>query len=142
MEFLHVSCEKEVIGLYKWLYDRWVTTFCHFTFMDIELKGLVCPCSLEDFRQKQLDRSELVAKQLKSEIRRAFCDQFTDHLQDIFDFFQANINMYRQNSLYKIFKAFDIRLEAFLRTMLTTALDSWAEYVNKSCSPVGKKVIN
>ena len=129
LDHLHLSSQKEVIALYKWLYQKWDTSFQHFSFIDIQLKNLPFPCSLNDFKRFQIERSEVVAKQLQTDFRRAFYDHFSDCVQDIFDFFQSNLNVYKNGSLSKLFKVLDLRLAYILRTMLLKALDDWKNFV-------------
>lgn len=131
---LHMSSQSELLSLHKWLYEKWDTSFQRFNFMDCELKTLVRPCQLDQFKTVQLDRSELSAKFLKVDFRHAVVDQFSDYCQDIFDFFQSNLVVFKHGSLYKLFKSLDIRLTYFLRSMLLSSLEQWTNFVDLNAS--------
>jgi dynein heavy chain, axonemal len=126
---LHLSAQYEVLTLHKWLYDKWDSSFRNFKFVDCDLSTLTLPCNLEEFKGVQHDRSELAAKFLRVDFRHGFMDQFSDYCQDIFDFFQSNMTVFKSGSLYKLFRGLDLRLAYFLRSMLQDSLEQWKNFV-------------
>lgn len=102
--------------------------------MDTKLTGIAYPCKLDVFKKFQLDKYELIQKQLKTDFRRAIIDQMLDNVQDVFDFFQSNVSVYRTGSLFKLFRALDFRMTHFLRNILISSLDEWLSYITAHCS--------
>ena len=66
MDHLHISSQREVMVLFKWINEKWDTQFQYFKFLDVELKNVKFPFTLDEFKQLQLEKAEHVAKQLKS----------------------------------------------------------------------------
>lgn len=115
---LHYSCQREVLSVYRWLHDKWIEKFRFYSFVDSELSSLELPCSLEDFITLQSEKSIHATKQLIVEFRQAFMDQFLDSVQDVYDFFQSNLVVYKGGSLYKLFRVLDLKLSEFMRSMI------------------------
>lgn len=126
---LHCSSNKDVLSVYKWLQDRWNKKFQFYTFMDVKLSNVDLPCSLDTFKRSQQDKAETAAKQLKIEFRGAFLDQFLDCVQDVFDFFQSNMAMYKVGALYRLNRVLDLMLSSFLRRILIGSLTEWKSLV-------------
>lgn len=125
----HFSSTKEVLNVFKWLYDRWVKRFQSYAFMDWSLTHLSLPCSLEAFKRAQLDKSDSTAKQLKVEFRAAFLDHFLDCVQDVFDFFQSSMPVYRTGSLHRLHRVLDLTMQTFLRELLLSSLTAWKNLI-------------
>lgn len=133
LEHMYISSQCEILELYKWLYSRWSTHFQHFTFVDTEIKGSTLPYPLDVFKKSQLDMYEVIQKQIRVEFRRAFMDQMLDCVQDSFDFFQSNVQVYKHGSLFKLFRVLDMHLADFLRRILLGSLDKWTAYIVSKC---------
>ena len=131
MSHMHISCTKEVISLHKWIYDMSNKKFSKIKQVEMSPK-LAFPCQLEDFKNIQVEKSESGGRQLKQDLRRAFSDQFTDHIQDVYDFFQSNVTVYKNGALYKLFRATDLRIIQILRTIFTSELQEWCDFVIKN----------
>ena len=125
----HYSSSKEVLNVFKWLYDRWSKRFQSYAFMDWCLTTIPLPCSLEAFKRIQKDKSDSTAKQLKVEFRAAFLDHFLDCVQDVFDFFQSNMSVYRAGSLHRLHRTLDFTMQTFLRELLLGSLKAWKSLV-------------
>ena len=133
---VHFSSQKEVLNVYKWLHDKWVQQFQHYCFMDVTLIDFPIPCTLEAFKRRQNDHSEFTMKLVKVEFRRAFMEQFLDCVQDVFDFFQSNLTVYRNGSLYKLLRVLDLKLSDFMRTILVNSLDAWLKLLTEHTQPL------
>eukprot|EP01038_Epipyxis_sp_PR26KG_P008094 gene8094-10963_t len=135
IESLHYSAVKEVLAVYKWLHNKWVLTFQYYNFFDLKQRReeheLELPCELKVFTALVSDHVDHVLKLLQKDFRRAFMDQFMDCVQDIFDFFQSNYNVYKTGSLYKLFRVLDLKLADFFRTILVNSLSTWQQLVEK-----------
>ncbi len=126
---LHYSVQKEVLAMYRWLHDQWIQKWQTMKFMDQKLVGLQRPCKIDDFCKAQEAHAELSLNFLNKDFRRSFMDQFLDCLQDLFDFFQSNLNVYQHGSLLKLFRVMDLKMSNMLRSMLVNSLDLWTEFV-------------
>jgi len=125
---LHYSAQKEVFFVYRWLYDKWIINFQGLAFMETSMKTLELPTTLDKFKQLQAEHLENTIKTLRTDFRRALLDQFVDSVQDVFDFFQSNIKVYKTGALCKFFKVVDLQVSTFLRGMLLSSLDSWRAF--------------
>jgi hypothetical protein len=127
---VHYSVQKEVLGLYRWLHDRWILKWQDREFVDTVLEGMNLPLSLEDFRKAQTLKSEATQLFLQRDFRRTFMDQFLDSCQDLYDFFQSNVTVYEHGGLFKLFRVLDLKLSDMLRTLMVKSLDIWSSYVS------------
>ena len=59
-----------------------------------------------------------------------------DCVQDIFDFFQSNLSVYKNGSLHKLFRVLDIKLANFLRSILMSSLHSWKDLAFQYTNPI------
>jgi dynein heavy chain, axonemal len=126
---LHYSGQKEVLAVYRWLYDKWITQFQSYRFMDTTLKKLILPTTLETFQHIQQDLLEHSIKVLRLDFRHALLDHFVDAVQDIFDFFQSNLKVYQQGSLCKLFRVIHLQISNFLRISLYESLKMWQTFI-------------
>ena len=133
----HHSQHKEVMAMYKWLHDKWMAKWKKYRFMDTVMEELSRPSTLEDFKKAQLEKTELGKAFLITDFRRAFMDQFLDNVQDLFDFFQSNLETFEGGQLYKLFRVLDLKLGYMLRELVTSSLNGWSEFVDsktKTCA--------
>jgi dynein heavy chain len=130
IENLHYSSNREVLSVYRWLHNKWTQVFQHYNFFDAKLKDYALPCVLKTFKDYQTDKTENMLKLLQKDFRRAFMDQFTDCVQDLFDFFQSNLLVYQHGALSRLFRVLDLRLSTFLRDILLTSLHAWHDMVD------------
>eukprot|EP01042_Synura_sphagnicola_P000104 gene104-103_t len=122
---VHFSYQKEVLNVYKWIHEKWASTFQYYCFMDVKLDDFALPCTLESFKKRQFEKSELTTRQFKVDFRRAFMEQFLDCVQDVFDFFQSNMAVYRNGPLYKLLRVLDLKLSDFTQFILVSSLEQW-----------------
>jgi len=132
IENLYYSSQREVLAVYRWLHDKWTEKFQYFRFMNTDTSGagLTFPCTLQDFKRAQTEKCDHTQKLIAKDLRRAFMDQLLDCVQDIFDFFQSNITVYRSGALYKLFRVLDLKLSHFLRSILCSSLDEWRNMIS------------
>ena len=133
---LHYSAVKEVLHVYKWLHNKWIQTFQFYNFFDVNLPVQSLPCLLKDFRSSQMERNESTLKMLHKEFHRAFMDQFMDCVQDIFDLFQSNANVFKNGALHKLFRVLDMKLATFMRNILLGSLHAWKDLVFRFTNPI------
>lgn len=126
---LHYSSQREILAVYRWLYDKWVNNFCGIRFMDTSLKKLALPTSVYEFEQLQNDVLDISIKILRIDFRHALLDHFVDAVQDIFDFFQSNMKVYQAGSLSKLFRVIHLQISNFLRISLYDSLHMWQSFV-------------
>ena len=122
IENLHYSSVREVLNVFKWLHNKWIQTFQFYNFFDVQISAETLPCYLKEFKELQMEKAEATMKLLQKDFHRAFMDQFMDCVQDIFDFFQSNLQVYRSGSLHKLFRVLDLKLGNFMRSMLMSSL--------------------
>jgi len=108
--------------VYRWLHNKWNQTFQFFSFFDFKETDFNRPCQLKDFRSIFSDKVDSTFKMLQKDFRRAFMDQFMDCVQDVFDFFQSNLSVYKGGALCKLFRVLDLQLTEFLRKILSKSL--------------------
>ena len=130
IESYHYSSQKEVLGVFRWLHDRWVHKFQHYSFVDF-CDSVELPCSIKDFRGLQTDKNAASMRLLEKDFRRDFLDQLMDSIQEVYDFFQSNYNTYRTSPLFKLFRVIDLKLAVFLRTMFRSSMTAWEELVDR-----------
>jgi dynein heavy chain len=138
IENLHYSSVREVLNVYKWLHNKWIQTFQFYNFFDANIPVTTLPCPLKDFKAAQLERTEATLKMLQKDFHRAFMDQFMDCVQDIFDFFQSNLAVYKNGALHKLFRVLDLKLANFLRSMLMSSLHAWKDLAFRYTNPIGE----
>lgn len=131
VENLHYSSSREVLMVYKWLHNKWIQTFQFYNFFDEKFPALTLPCTLKDFRDLQTDHLDNTVKLLQKEFHRAFMDQFMDCVQDVYDFFQSNLQVYMHGALHKLFRVLDLKLGTFFRSILLSSLHTWQSLVQK-----------
>ena len=136
IETLHYSSVREILNVYKWLHNKWIQTFQFYNFFDVNIPIITLPCTLKDFKILQMERTEITLKLLQKDFHRAFMDQFMDCVQDIFDFFQSNLSVYKNGSLHKLFRVLDIKLANFLRSILMSSLHSWKDLAFQYTNPI------
>jgi dynein heavy chain len=125
IEAAHYSSLKEVSNVYSWLHTKWIQKFQHYMLVDVDFTKIPLPFTVAKFKELQKEKSENTLKLLQKDFRRGFLDQLMDSIQDVFDFFQSNMNTYKSGSLYKLFRVLDLRLSDFLRTIFVNSLDAW-----------------
>lgn len=131
IENLHYSSTREVLQVYKWLHTKWIQTFQYYNFFDEKLPNLNLPCTLKEFRDLQTEHLENTIRLLQRDFHRAFMDQFMDCVQDVFDFFQSNLNVYQHGSLHKLFRVLDLKLANFMRSILLGSLHTWQSLIGR-----------
>ena len=131
IEHLHYSSIKEVLNVYRWLHNKWIQTFQYYNFYDDKLSTLSLPCTLKEFKDMQTEKLESTIKLLQRDFHRAFMDQFMDCVQDVFDFFQSNLQVFMNGALHKLFRVLDIKLGSFMRNILLSSLHTWQGIVNR-----------
>jgi dynein heavy chain len=131
IENLHYSSIREVLNVYRWLHNKWIQTFQNYNFYDDKLATLTLPSPLKTFKDLQTDKLENMIKILQKDFHRAFMDQFMDCVQDVYDFFQSNLNVYLHGALHKLFRVLDLKLGTFLRNIFLTSLSTWQNLVVK-----------
>ena len=129
IEHTHISCQKEVMIVYRWLYSKFLSKFQYYCFFDPMVTHNL-PCSLVYFNQSQDNSINHVSELLTRDFRQGFMDQFIDSVQDIFDFYQVNVPIYENGSLYRLFRVFDLRLSHILRGILLSSAYSWKEFIS------------
>lgn len=129
IETLHYSSIKEVLAIYRWLHNKWISTFQFYNFYDSKFDVLTMPCSLKDFKDLQAEKLENTIKVLQRDFHHAFMDQFMDCVQDVFDFFQSNLNVFMHGSLHKLFRVLDMKMTTFMRNILLNSLYTWQDIV-------------
>ena len=130
IESYHYSSQPEVLGVFKWLHDRWTEKFQFYSFVDF-CETVELPCAIKDFRGYQFEKSAATMKLLDKDLRRAFLDLLLDSVQDVYDFFQSNYNAYRTGPLFKLFRVIDLKLAVFLRNIFRSSLTAWEELVDR-----------
>ncbi|CAM9110379.1 unnamed protein product, partial [Ectocarpus fasciculatus] len=130
---IHYSSQAEILEVYRWMYTRWIDNFQGTTFMDCGLNNQSVPMSLTHFVRLQKDHQEHTTTQLMEEFRRALLDQFVDSTQDVFDFFQSNMLVFKAGSLYKLFSVVDLQVATFLREILLGSLSAWESLLTSYC---------
>eukprot|EP00599_Poterioochromonas_sp_BG-1_P008225 CAMPEP_0173135378 /NCGR_PEP_ID=MMETSP1105-20130129/1860_1 /TAXON_ID=2985 /ORGANISM="Ochromonas sp., Strain BG-1" /LENGTH=4194 /DNA_ID=CAMNT_0014047373 /DNA_START=78 /DNA_END=12662 /DNA_ORIENTATION=- len=131
IENLHYSSIREVLNVYRWLHNKWIQTFQFYNFYDDKLANLTLPCPLKQFKDLQTEKLEDMIKVLQKDFHRAFMDQFMDWVQDVYDFFQSNLNVYLHSALHKLFRVLDLKLGTFLRSILLSSLNTWQNLVTQ-----------
>ena len=129
IEHTHVSCQKEVMVIYRWLYSKFLNKFQYYCFFDPMVSTHNLPCTLTYFNQSQDTMINHISELLTRDFRQAFMDQFIDSVQDIFDFYQVNVAIYQNGSLYRLFRVFDMRMSHILRGILLSSAYSWKEFI-------------
>lgn len=129
IENLHYSSTREVLAVHRWLHNKWVQTFQNYNFFDKTMASLQLPCTLKDFRDRQTEKLEETMKLMQRDFYRGFMDQFMDCVQDVFDFFQSNLQIFRNGALYKLFRVLDMKLATFMRGILLSSLQTWQDIV-------------
>jgi dynein heavy chain len=131
IEHLHYSSIKEVLNVYRWLHNKWIQTFQYYNFYDDKLTNLNLPCTLKEFKDIQSEKLDNTIKLMQRDFHRAFMDQFMDCVQDVFDFFQSNLQVFMNGALHKLFRVLDIKLGTFMRNILLSSLHTWQGIVNQ-----------
>jgi dynein heavy chain len=138
---LHSSAKPHILNVYKWLQEKWNKKFQFYAFMETKFNTMQLPCSLDVFRKTQFEKLDITSKLLKSEFRNAFLDQLLDCVQDYFDFFQTNMEVYESSELYKLHRVLDAMLSTFLRELLLTSLANWQQLVEANTRLTADNVI-
>ena len=128
---LHYSSQREILTVYRWFYDKWISQFQSHRFMETQLQKITLPTTLEVFHDMQQEKLQNTIKILSTDFRHAFLDHFVDAVQDIFDFFQSNLRVYKNGSLCKLFRVVDLQVSNFLRISLFDSLHMWQSFVKK-----------
>ena len=126
---VHYSSHSEILEVYRWMYNRWIDQFQFVTFMDCNLSNQQIPVSLPHFVKLQKEHQERTSSLIMDEFRRALLDQFVDSTQDVFDFFQSNVLVFRAGSLFKLFSVVDLQIATFLRQILLNSLANWEKFL-------------
>ena len=126
---LHYSCQREVLAVYRWFYDKWTTQFHSHRFMETQLHKITLPTTLDVFQRIQEEKLKNTLRVLTVDFRHAFVDHFVDAVQDIYDFFQSNIKVYKSGSLCKLFRVVELQVSNYLRMSLFDSLDMWLAFV-------------
>jgi dynein heavy chain len=130
---IHYSSQAEILEVYRWMYTRWIDQFQQTSFMNCSLSTESLPMPLAQFVRLQKDHLEHTTHLLMEEFRRALLDQFVDSTQDVFDFFQSNMLVFKAGSLYKLFSVVDLQVASFLRQILLESLFSWEKLLDNYC---------
>ena len=67
--------------------------------MDTTLEKLELPCSLEDFNAAQIARCTELTETLKIKWKRAAGEKLMDEVQDVYDFFQSDMDVFNAGPL-------------------------------------------
>jgi dynein heavy chain len=137
---MHFSSHTEILAVYKWMYNKWNDQFQHFTFMECKFSPQDLPIQLSKFNKIQKDHHEKTATSLIEDFRRALLDQFVDSTQDIFDFFQSNMLVFKTSTLNKLFGVVNLQFATFLRQILLNSLNKWDQLTSEYCK-VNTKVL-
>jgi dynein heavy chain, axonemal len=125
VEHLHYSSLKEVLNVYRWLHNKWIQSFQYYCFFEDKMAELSLPCTLKEFKDAQTEKLETTIRMMQRDFHRGFMDHFMDCVQDVFDFFQSNLQVFANGSLHKLFRVLDIKLGSFMRNILLSSLHTW-----------------
>lgn len=126
---LHYSSQKEILAVYRWLYDKWIGNFSNLLLMDVQLRTVKLPTTLSVFETLQYSHLEHVMRIFRNDFRHGLMDHFVDSVQDIFDFFQSNIKVYMTGALSKLFRVVDLQMSNFLRSTMLQSLYGWKDLI-------------
>ena len=74
IESYHYSSQTEVLGVFKWLHDRWIQKFQYYSFVDF-CTDVELPCSIKDFKSLQFEKSSSTMKLLE----KVHCNTASPH---------------------------------------------------------------
>ena len=135
---LHYSSQREVMIVYRWLYDKWTTKWQYHRCIATDLSKMEeIPCTLDDYSKFMSLHVESSLQFLERDFRRGFMDQFLDQVQDTYDFFQSDPVVYYHGSLCKLFRVLDLKLANFLRQLLEFSLESFVEFIDERAITLG-----
>jgi dynein heavy chain len=131
----HYTNPKEVRQLVLWFENLWFTNFLENTFMDtsMEASALVLPCKLDDFKALQRKHCEELTNKLHAEWRQAVAEYSTDYLQDIWDFYVPEWEMYDGNPLCRLLKVTELRMRGQMRHIAESSVHNWLEFIQLYC---------
>jgi dynein heavy chain len=130
----HFSSSAEVMRSLVFLADAWESHVSATIFMDTTLEKLELPCSLEDFNAAQIARCTELTETLKIKWKRAAGEKLMDEVQDVYDFFQSDMDVFNAGPLKRLLKHVELRMTCQLREHVIKSLNSWLDFIRSYTS--------
>ena len=127
---LHYTSRIEFLSVLVRMYNTWHTHYASQRYVCTDLEKIDLPCDLYSFQQLQSTTCTSTMKLLKDEWRRSIMESLIDSLQDIFDFFQSDPEIFRSSPICKLFKSMETRMNAQVRYIVQETIHAWVQFVS------------
>ena len=125
----HYTNSEEVVNGLKFQINTWYTETENVMFMDTALDNLELPCNLEELRLAQHAQCVELTSRLQKKWRHLNLEKLVDELQEVFDFFEDQIEVYQAGPLRRFIRHIELRMSSSLRTHVMDSLASWLEFL-------------
>jgi len=135
----HYTRHDEVRDTLTWMADRWHYQFVDSIFMDIGLQEMELPCAMEHFEKLQSAHAARLEERLATDWHRGISEHLIDKVQDLYDFFQTDLDAFMESDLCCLLKAIELRMASHLRHVACNSIEQWLAFVkkySKECLPV------
>jgi len=128
----HYTSRVEVLDTLLWLHELWDVMLAHTKFVTTdEGKTFKIPCQLSQFKKVQEIHCAQVQDKLAVEWRRGISERLVDNVQDVYDFFESNMDVHCESPLARLLKAVEVRMQTELRSIVKDTVEAWVGFVEK-----------
>ncbi|CCI46649.1 unnamed protein product [Albugo candida] len=111
----------------------------HFLQLQQTLKPVELPLRLTDFQAIEIAHLNSTIKVLLIDWRRSLIESIVDNLQDQYDFYVADFEVYEQSPLKRIIRGIELRMASQLRSIVLDSVTDWVQFLHRLCTSKGEE---
>ena len=125
----HYTRRQELVNSLNFQVASWESETMECLFMDTTLKNLELPCKLKDLHLAEQSQCVDLTKRLQKRWRHVGLEKIIDELQDVFDFFESEVNIYESGGLKRFIRVVELRMSGALRCHVVDSLQAWLSFI-------------
>jgi hypothetical protein len=137
----HFTYSEEIVNSLKFHINSWYSETEACMFMDTALLDLELPCKLKEFTLAQQRQCAELTERLQKKWRHLNLEKLVDELQEVFDFFEDQVDVYTAGPLKRYIKHVELRMTSLLRDHVVDSLGSWLEFLRSYTIDVDGKFL-